>query len=181
MASKHDETIVVTGGAGGIGSAVVRKYASLDTRVIIGDIDHEGAGKLVNEMSRNVHYIPLDVLDYDSIREFTQTIKDNYGTVSHLVSLAGGAMPEEHSGSGFEDISLECMSKSIDLNLKSHLYIMKELLPLMKEDPSPNRTITLISSINALRSIAQPAYSAAKAGLLGLVRATTDELGKYRF
>lgn len=179
MANTHVETIVVTGGAGGIGSATVRKYASLEKRVIIGDINQDSGSNIADKLGQNVRYIPLDVMDYDSIKEFTQTIKDSYGTVSHLVSLAGGAMPEEHRGSGIEDTGIECMSKSIDLNLKSHIYLMKELLPLIREDQSPNRTITLISSINALRSIAQPAYSAAKAGLLGLVHATTDELGRY--
>jgi len=71
------------------------------------------------------------------------------------------------------------MSKSIDLNLKSSFALMKELLPLLKADISTDRSITLISSICAKISVGQPAYSAAKAGLLGLVYGTTVELGKY--
>lgn len=173
------ETIVVVGGAGGIGSATVRKYASLKKHVIIGDINEDAAKSLLNELGQGVDFFPVDMLDYDSIIEFTNTIKDSFGTVSHLISLAGGALPEESINIGIEGTGAECLSKSIDLNLKSHIYIIKESLPLIRKDQSPNRSITLISSISALKGVGQPAYSAAKAGLLGLVNGTIGELGKY--
>ena len=179
MTDNIDETIVIVGGAGGIGSATVRKYASLEKCIIIGDINQKAALNLVKKLGRNVRYIPLDILDYTSIKEFSQTLKDDYGTVSHLINLAGGALPEEPLDKSIEDVSVECISKTIDLNLKSHLYLIKEFLPLIKKDKSPNRTITLVSSISALFSFGQPAYSSAKAGLIGLVHATANELGEF--
>ena len=69
------------------------------------------------------------------------------------------------------------MSNSIDLNLKSHLFIVQRALELLKRTPGGDRSITVVSSINAVRSHGLPAYSAAKAGIIGLVNATAKELG----
>jgi len=179
MNNTPDETIVIVGGAGGIGSATVWKYADMGNRIIIGDINREAALSLVGESDGTIHYIPIDVLEYESIRKFTRTVRDDHGTVSHLINLAGGTLPEETVESGIEGISAECISRSIDLNLKSHLYLLKEFLPLIREDSSVNRTVTLVSSVNALISFGQPAYSSSKAGIIGLVHAAANELGKY--
>ena len=179
MTDDSVETVVVTVGAGGIGSATVRVYVSHGKRVVIGEKDYDGAMRLAREIGENVHCFPLDILDYDSIRSFAESVGDSYGAVSHLVSVAGGAMSEETVDSGIEDISIEGISTAIDWNLKSHLYLLKEFLPLMKADTARDRSVVLISSISALFSFGQPAYSSAKAGMLGIVRSTANELGKY--
>jgi len=179
MKADSGETVVVVGGAGGIGSATVRKYAEAGCRIIIGDINSGTAAILVNEPGIDAEFIPLDVLKYESIKDFAVRISENYGGVTHLVNLAGGSLPEETVESGIEGISPELISTSIDLNLKSHLYLIKEFLPLIREDRSDNKSITLISSVNALISFGQPAYSSAKAGMIGLVHALANELGSY--
>ena len=181
MKADPGETVVVVGGAGGIGSATVRKYAAAGCRIIIGDIDSDAASILVNEPGIKAEFIPVDMLDYDSIKDFALRILKNYGGVSHLISLAGGALPEEKKTveSGIEGVSPDIISTSIDLNLKSHLYLIREFLPLIRDDRSENKSVTLISSVNALISFGQPAYSAAKAGLIGLVHALANELGSY--
>ena len=179
MNADSGETVVVVGGAGGIGSATVRKYTAAGCRIIIGDIDSGAAAILVNEPGIDAEFIPVNVLKYESIKNFAGRISENYGSVTHLVNLAGGSLPEETVESGIEGISPEHISTSIDLNLKSHLYLVKEFLPLIREDRSDNKSVTLISSVNALISFGQPAYSSAKAGMIGLVHALANELGSY--
>jgi len=102
MANNHDETIVVVGGAGGIGSATVRKYAELEKHVIVGDKNEDTARSLADELGQYVDYVPVDVLNWDSIKRFSETIKDKFGTISHFVNLAGGAMTEETIESVFK-------------------------------------------------------------------------------
>ena len=179
MKKTPHEIVVITGGAGGIGSATVQKYAGPGRHIIIGDLNSEEGKKISKGSDGKVSYIHLDILDYESILNFARTIQQSHGSVSHLISMAGGALPDETVGKGIESTSAECISRSIDLNLKSHLYLIKELLPLIRIDVSSNRTVTLISSINALFSFGQPAYSAAKAGMIGLVHALANELGGY--
>ncbi|MBN1291424.1 MAG: SDR family oxidoreductase [Candidatus Latescibacteria bacterium] len=179
MENTEKETIVIVGGAGGIGHATVRKYAEVGATVIIGDINEIAAKNLLDKSGDDVHYFPVDMMRYESIRDFAQKIKEGFGTVTHLINLAGGSLPDETVDNGIETVDPETISRSIDLNLKSHLYLVREFLPLIKADSSPNKTITLISSVNALMSFGQPAYSSAKAGMIGLVHSVANELGPY--
>ena len=179
MINTSHEIVVITGGAGGIGFATVQKYAGTGRYIIIGDLNSEEGKKISKVSDGKVSCIHLDILDYESILKFVQTIKKSHGTISHLISMAGGALPDETVEKGIEGTSVECISRSIDLNLKSHLYLIKEFLPLIRDDVSSNRTVTLISSVNALFSFGQPAYSAAKAGMIGLVHSLANELGVY--
>ena len=98
----------------------------------------------------------------------------------HLVSLAGGALESEFEK--LVDIDVESIRKSVELNLTSHVMLTRTLLPLLgyastRSEGGPDRSITLVSSINALRDYGLPAYSAAKAGMFGFVRAMATELG----
>lgn len=79
---------------------------------------------------------------------------------------------------GMRKVPFSTISDSIDLNLKAHIRITQALLPLFASASLGDRSITYLSSINALLDCGGPGYSAAKAGLLGFVRACTSELGK---
>lgn len=94
-----------------------------------------------------------------------------------MISLAGGAIYGEFQG--LVETLIEDVSTSIDLNLKSHIFITQLAVKIMKGHGCEDKFITLISSINALKSYGLPVYSAAKAGLLGLVRASAAELGQF--
>jgi len=169
------ENIVVVGGAGGIGSAIVKLYASLGKCVIIGDINEEASKKLSSD-AKNIHYIYVDVNNPTSIQEFARNIQSKYKVIHHLVSLAGGCTDKDKEYEGLKGLNTQIIDESIRYNLNSHLHLTKELTPLMTE--SSNKTVTFISSINALQDYTLPAYSAAKAGILGIVNSTVVELGK---
>ncbi len=168
--------VVVIGGAGAIGSAIVRKYIDSGYQVVVADLNQEKKHEIIQQNNDNYLFIPVDVLNTQSLSTFSVTLKSNFESITHLVSLAGGALPEEHTL--IENCPSEIISESIDLNLKSHLYIIKEIVPLLKRNDNNNSTITLISSINALRCFGLPSYSSAKAGLLGLVCSSAEELGE---
>ena len=63
------------------------------------------------------------------------------------------------------------------MNLTSHLYLTKIFLPLIEKEEN-DKSIVLISSINALKGYGAPAYSSSKAGLYGFVKSMTSELGE---
>lgn len=166
------DNIVVIGGSGGIGSAVVSNYAARGHQVIIGDLDAEGAGKLINTYPQNVRYVDTNVCSASSRTFFFESLKQRGTTINHIVSLAGGAGDE---WGGLEATTHETIVQSVALNLISHICLVKESLPRFAQEG--DRSITLVSSINALGDFGLPAYSAAKAGLLGFVYACTTELG----
>ena len=91
--------------------------------------------------------------------------------------MAGDAVGTDVKG--IENVTIEDIDKTIALNLSSHIYMTNILLPLLKNEDE-NRTITYVSSINALRAYDVPVYSAAKAALYGLTKGVLIDLGKLR-
>lgn len=172
------DVVVITGGAGGIGSAVVRRYAGEGCRVLIADLNVTVGQALADECGDDVTFHRVDVTDYSSVASFAEYIRGETGYVTHLVSLAGGALDEEAMGQTFEDVSVEGIDYTIRWNLNSHIYMIKALIPLFRSCPDADRSVTLVSSINALFSFGQPAYSAAKAGLIGIARGSANDLGR---
>ena len=170
------DRILVIGGAGGIGSAIVDRYHRKGMYVIVGDIDKGVGERLLSKYPTNTEFQYVDLLDTISMEEFRKRIYDNHDYLTHLVSLAGGAVEGEFGK--LEQTSKEGISDSIDLNLKSHLYLIKDFVPLLEKAPQENRSIVLMSSINAQKDFGLPAYSAAKAGMYGMMYALTSELGE---
>jgi NAD(P)-dependent dehydrogenase (short-subunit alcohol dehydrogenase family) len=172
--------VIVVGGAGGIGSAVVRRYLEQDIPVAVVDKKAVPVGS-GDAPTGSPDTIVADVTSAEDIARARAELADTGRRWAHLVSMAGGALDPEFGGLANMDVST--VRRSIELNLTSHIVLIKEFLPLFAPDSASrgsqaaDRSITLVSSINALRDYGLPAYSAAKAGLIGLVRATASELG----
>jgi len=168
--------IVIIGGAGGIGSKIALRYARAGFTVIIGDVDSKKGKHLVHELANSAEFVAVDVLRHESIISFAECLRNHYGSVEHIISLAGRAIQGEFQGLSGSTFAI--IDQSIQLNLTSHLILTKTLLPLIEESSAPNKSITFLSSVNAIMDFGLPAYSAAKAGLLGFVRSLCSELGK---
>jgi 3-oxoacyl-[acyl-carrier protein] reductase len=169
-------SVIVVGGSGGIGSAVVGCYLDRGVEVVV--IDKEPAMGNASSAA-GLHYVQADVTRDDQIAAAYASARALTLPIHHLVSLAGGAYPVEFGK--LVDTSSEIIRRSIELNLTSHLLLTRAFLPLLgygeETKARADRSITLISSINAVRDYGLPAYSAAKAGLMGFVRAMATELG----
>ena len=166
---------VVVGGAGGIGSAIVRRFASGGAAVAIADRDAHRGGQLAAQLGDVARFFQVDVLDQASMDALAADLTEAYHSVDHLISLAGGSLEGEYKG--LKVLAPEMIHGSIDVNLKSHLFLVKALLPLLDAVEEGDRSITFVSSINAIKDYGLPAYSAAKAGLLGMVYPLATELG----
>jgi len=179
MKTMPEKVIVVSGGAGGIGSAIVKKLANAErTVVVVADIAGDGT------KSDNIYYRKLDVTNVVSMLLFCNWLMDKFGFITDFVSLAGGALPKHWQGTssgewgGLEDTDTATIAESVNLNLTSHITFTKNLIPLFKKAKGKDKSITFIASINALRDYWLPAYSAAKAGLINLAQTLAVDLGR---
>ena len=169
--------VLVTGGVGGIGSTIVDRFLSAGFKVIVFD-RNEGSGKAIANANPNkVLFYNVDITNNKNIFEITNKLYLKNVRIQHCISLAGGALLEEFHG--IESLEDDSIKYSIDLNLSSHIVLAKNILPLIKECRTTNKSIIFISSINALMDFGLPAYSAAKSGLLGITKVLSSELGKY--
>jgi NAD(P)-dependent dehydrogenase (short-subunit alcohol dehydrogenase family) len=177
--SDGPSAVIVVGGAGSIGAAVVARYLERGVGVVVVDKD---STPIAVTASRDapLHHLSADVTRDDDVAGLRSSIERLGLDTPHIVSLAGGALESEFDK--LVDTDVDSIRESVELNLTSHVLLTRALLPLLGyfsagRDGGPDRSITLVSSINALRDYGLPAYSAAKAGMFGFVRAMATELG----
>lgn len=169
----NKEVVFITGAEGNIAKRIVKKYLENGCKVIATDIFDKTANTDFYN-NENYEYYKLDVTNFEEIQQLYKKI-EKYGKITHMISAAGGPIKSEIDG--LESATIEDIEKSVQLNLISHIYLTKAFLPLIEKEEN-NKTITLISSVNALKSFNLPIYSAAKAGIYGFMNSMVKELGK---
>lgn len=169
------EIILITGGDGNIARATVRKYLACNCKVIAVDIKTNCDLEEFNQ-NENYEYYYTDVTNINQLQDLYKKLAEKYRRITHIVSAIGHSIGTERDG--FCNTTIEDINQSILLNLNSHIYVIKTFLPLLKKEINTNKSIALVSSINAMKSFNLPAYSAAKAGLYGFMYGTVREFGK---
>lgn len=159
--------VVITGAAGGIGRALVETFATCGAAVIA--CDREGTDLAATEISEAHHF---DLLDDAAVMRSAELICEK-GTPAAVISNAGWTRAET-----LADLSRDALSHELDLNLRSAAVLTQALLPAMRGQPA-GAAFVYISSVNAFAHFGNPAYAAAKAGLIAWMRAIATEEGRH--
>jgi NAD(P)-dependent dehydrogenase (short-subunit alcohol dehydrogenase family) len=166
--------VLVTGAAGSIGRAICRRFLLQGETVVALDVNaarlkrvprqlRPAPGKLVT--------IVADVTDEASIRRAARDIDRTVGAVSVLVNNAGG-----NRTTLIAETTPLSWRADIELNLNSAFYLCRALLPGMLK--RRQGCIINIGSVNGLAVYSDPAYSAAKAGLIHFTKFLATEFGR---
>jgi len=172
-----DKIALVTGAAGGIGSATVKRFAEEGATVILSDINEEGCKKVlkkVEEKGGKGGIITADVTKEDEIISMFSQVKKGYGRLDILANIAGGDFENQVA---VDEISYEKMSYNIDANLKSCILCCREAAKIMMEQQYGK--IINMSSLVYRGSPMQFTYSAAKGGVFAFTRSMALTLGMY--
>ncbi|SEE12533.1 SDR family NAD(P)-dependent oxidoreductase [Bradyrhizobium erythrophlei] len=167
MPSLQGRTALVTGGAGGIGSAICRRLSLDGALVVVADLDREQADRvargLVSDGGRAIA-VGLDITDQDQWRAVISQTMETAGGLNILVNNAGGARIKP-----LEALSVDDWKHDIDVNLNGAFFGVKEALEALRQTASRSPTVGAIiniASVSALKgSAGMPAYSAGKGGL----------------
>jgi NAD(P)-dependent dehydrogenase (short-subunit alcohol dehydrogenase family) len=168
------DTVLVTGAAGGIGGAATRILLAKGICVVGVDLDPAVATLAGGDRYEGV---VADVTSEDELARLAGRIA-HLPPLAHLVLAAGGALQEEVDVADGLRVPAEVFRRSVDVNLVGQFLAIKHLAPALAASPAEDRSITVVSSINAVGDFGFPAYSAAKAGLSGLVAALAAPLGR---
>lgn len=167
--------VLVTGAAGGIGSATVQAFAAMGHPVLALDVDPR-VRDLAGRVGSRVKAVVADHRDLAALAGALD--QGERPPVSHVVLLAGIALPEESRLDGGRGLPHpDLFRASVELNLLGHVNVLWAMQPELFEGRG-DRSVTLCSSVNALQGWGEPAYSTAKAGMLGLVRALAVGYGR---
>jgi NAD(P)-dependent dehydrogenase (short-subunit alcohol dehydrogenase family) len=164
---------LVTGAAGAIGSATVRLFVEAGFHVVGLDRD-PGVACVAPQRYTGLQ---VDLTDESALAAAIDAA-EHTGDLAHVVGIAGGALPEEpRTQDDPAALEPELFRASIEANLTTQFLVMRAALPWLRRNSGVDRSITLTSSFNALTGCGMPAYSAAKAGLIGMMHALTGPLG----
>lgn len=172
---------LVTGGAGGLGEAVVRRLHSEGAKVVVADLAEAKAKALAKELGDDVVYSPTDVTDEDSINE-TLLVAKGLGDLRSVVIAHGGwGVAERVVNRDGNPASLPGFTKTLDLYLVGTYNILRlaaaEMATLDPAESGERGSIVATASIAGYEGqVGQTAYAAAKAGVIGLTIAAARDL-----
>jgi len=161
-----DKVMLVTGGAGGIGSAMCRRFASGGARCIVVDIDEARARKVADELPGAGHAgIGCDLMDRAQVQDLFDQVADIHGRLDVLVNNVGMTSAER-----FDVRSVESIEQEIGLNLLSPLVATRLAIPLLRASGDA-RVVTTVSLGGIFPLGETPIYTASKFGLRGAMLA----------
>ncbi len=163
------KTALITGGSRGIGAAVARRLAAEGCRVAVCYKENAEAAAAV---AKEVGGLSLrcDVSDPAQVREMVDTVLENFCQLDILVCNAGVAWQGLTQDMGDEDYR-----RLMGTDLDGVFYCCRAVLPHMISRKS-GRIVTLSSMWGQVGGSCETAYSAAKAGVIGLTRALSKEV-----
>ena len=127
-----DKCAIVTGGASGFGEGIVRKFIAEGARVIIADLNGEGAQKLANELGSNAIAHQVNVAKGADVSAMVSASLAAMGRIDILVNNAGTT----HMPAPMEDITEDDFDRVLAVNAKSVYLTAREIVPLMKSQGS---------------------------------------------
>jgi NAD(P)-dependent dehydrogenase (short-subunit alcohol dehydrogenase family) len=161
------KTAVVTGGANGIGLATARTLAAGGARVWILDLEHEKPSEIAAGFGAQGY--PIDV----TVRESIERALDRTGPPDILVANAGVVIEQE-----FAVHTREAWDRTLAVNLTGVFQTVQAGAARMM--PRRRGAIVITASTNSYDGESLlTAYNASKAGILGIVHTTANELGRY--
>ena len=163
-------TILVTGGAKGIGKAIVTKILERGGRVIIIDIDEDAANALYGG-SENVTFFRTDLADRKAVEKTIGDILIRYPSLDGLVNNAGVL-----STKLIEDLTIDEWEHVLKVNLTAPFILCKAVFPQMKKN-GYGKIVNISSVAGRCGGIfsGKIAYGSSKAGLIGLTKSLARE------
>jgi NAD(P)-dependent dehydrogenase (short-subunit alcohol dehydrogenase family) len=175
--SLRDRVVLVTGGASGIGEAIVEAFARQQARVAFLDLEVDAGHKLVERIAAAglpaPLFLPCDLTDIPALQAAIRTVETKLGNIDVLVNNAANDV--RHT---LEEITPEFFDRSIAVNLRHQLFAVQAVAEGMKK--AQRGSIINMSSISwVIPSTGLPVYITAKAAVVGMTRTLAHELGPH--
>jgi NAD(P)-dependent dehydrogenase (short-subunit alcohol dehydrogenase family) len=170
----HDQIAVVTGGAQGIGFAIAQRLIASGARVSLWDMNAEVLALAVANLGPAASSKLVDITDLAGLERVHAEVEAELGPISILVNSAGVA----GQNATLEDYDPDEWRRVVEINLNGTFYVNKVAIPSMKAR-NYGRIVNISSVAGKEGNPNLSAYSAAKAGVIGLTKSLGKELAKY--
>ncbi len=174
---------IVTGGASGIGKAVVKRLLEAGAEVVSADVNEKTGEELLKEFSEyrdRLEFVKADVTDKKSIDYMVSFTKERFKKINYLVNNAGINIPrllvDPH---GKEEVTEEIFDKITVVNQKGAVFCAQAVAREMLKDGIKGVIVNMASESGLEGSEGQSIYAGTKAALYSYTRSWAKELGKY--
>jgi NAD(P)-dependent dehydrogenase (short-subunit alcohol dehydrogenase family) len=173
--SLQGKVVVVTGGASGIGEAIVEAFVQQKSRVVFLDIQDDSANALIVRLRRPdctlPEYFHCDLASISELQSVMEKVIHTFPTIDVLVNNAGN--DRRHK---IEDVTSDFWDWCMQTNLKHQFFMTQAVLPGMRR--AKRGSIINMSSIGwVIPSTGIPVYVTAKAAIVGMTRTLAHEVG----
>jgi 2-hydroxycyclohexanecarboxyl-CoA dehydrogenase len=171
------QSVVVTGGASGIGKATALLLAREGARVFVGDIDEAGGQATAAEGAAErlaVEHLPLDLTDPSSIASFAAAVHQRAGRIAGLVNGAGWDQIQP-----FLENPPEMWDRVLAVNLMGAVRLTRDVLSPMVAARA-GKVVNISSDAGRVGSMGETVYAAAKGGLIAFTKSLARELARYQ-
>jgi len=174
-------SVIVTGAASGMGRATARLFADEGARVAVADLGADRVDSEVEEI-RSVHGgeaaigVTTDVADSIQLEALVDRTVEAFGGIDAVINNAGVALPTPLLGEAEDDESN--WATTLDVNLTAHSRLVRLALPHLVESDA-GRIVNIASTEAIVATAGMAAYSATKAGVVGLTKSMAVELGRH--
>jgi sorbitol-6-phosphate 2-dehydrogenase len=172
-----DQIVLVTGGAQGLGAAIVRRLAEEGAHVVVADLNGEGAQQTAAEVAaatgRRTLGLAVDVTQEAQVKAMVQQTVEHFGRLDLMVANAGIVL-----AGPIDEFELDRWRKVMEVNLTGYFLCAKYAAQVMKTQRS-GVIIQINSKSGKKGSIKNAAYAASKFGGIGLTQSIALELAEY--
>jgi NAD(P)-dependent dehydrogenase (short-subunit alcohol dehydrogenase family) len=170
-----DKTAIVTGGAAGIGRAIVLRLASEGATVTIADVKSDEGQATEREAwdaGGNARFVPCDVSQSADVRAMVDATLTETGHIDVLVNNAGipGTLVP------IDQLAEADWERALAVNLGGVFHCTKYAVPALEASPA-GAIVNIASTFGMVGAPLTPAYAAAKGGIIGLTRQLAVDLG----
>jgi 3-hydroxyacyl-CoA dehydrogenase / 3-hydroxy-2-methylbutyryl-CoA dehydrogenase len=178
-----DKVAVVTGGASGLGLGVCEEFVEAGAKVAIFDLNEDLGGEVAAQFGNNAVFAKVDVVDEDSVTGGIRKTLDMFGRIDICINCAGVADAAKTVSKG-APASLGWFQKVVNINLIGTFNVLRlcaaEMIKNDPTDPDGDRGVIINTSSGAAYDgqMGQAAYSASKAGVIGMVLPIARDLAR---
>ena len=168
----NDKTVIVTGASEGVGAAAARMFADAGANLMLVARSRKNLEAIADELrdKARIEIFPMDVSDADSCVDLFKKTLFEFGRIDVLVNNAGF-----HARGNVESSSAEDLVRTIDVNLRAPIMLMRLALPHIRE--SGSGAIVNVASLAGRTPVpGSAAYSASKFGLRAFTFSLAEEI-----
>lgn len=184
-------SFLVTGGASGLGEAVVRAISRQGGQVVIADLNEDAGQALVSELGENVRFVRCDVTSGDDVQAAVDLAEKDFGSLQGSINCAGIAVVQKLLDRDNNPADLDQFSRGVMINQVGSFNVARLVAASIakrvaanvnpdSEQNADNGIIINTASIAAFDGqVGQASYASSKAGVVGMMLPLARELTRH--